>query len=125
MFKKAIVIIGILGLFVSPGYAERPYDKDYVSSDTFTPEESLSILDEGSHFPGEFRSLVEGVCLEHPGYRENEVVHLMISAYQAVQKNKPDITMYGVAKDVRRFSKDELGIDLRTYIAAYVRSQAR
>ncbi len=122
---KRIALIGMLGLFLGaslPGYADSGYR---FIDDLYSPEKRLSVFDRGAHFPEEFKPYVIRVCSEHPGYSRDEVAKFMIAAYQEVQKDKPEITMYQVADDVRRFTRDELGIELMTYLKSYVRSQIR
>lgn len=112
-------------LFCHLGYAEDIVYRYYTPIEYFSPEEYLYVLDEGKHFPNEFKPLLAKVCFDHPQYNKLDVMNSMISAYQAVQKTQPDISMYEVAKGVGRFSDAVLGIALETYVTAYVRSQVR
>ena len=89
----------------------------------YSPEKSLYVLDNGSHSPYEFRPLINDICIDHPQYSKGEVAYLVVSAYKAVQESKPDISMYEVVEDLRRYTEDDLGIDLATLAAAYARSQ--
>ena len=126
MFRK-IITISFLTLFslTYGGYAEDFTLKYYSYTGYLSPEKCLYVLDNGRHFPNEFRPVLNEICLGHPKYNKTEVTNLMISAYQAIQKSQPDITIFEVAKGMRRFSEDILGIDLTTCVAAYVRSQAK
>lgn len=112
-----VLMLGVGGVF---SYAEPGYWVDNIS---YTPEKRLHIVDRGSHYPSEFKKVVTDVCRQHSSYSTSEVADSMILAYQEIQKDQPKITMYEVSEDIRRNSQDELGIDLVTYIVAYVRSQ--
>jgi hypothetical protein len=124
MLRKISLFL-IVGLFILTfsAYSEQFYYSYY--GDGYTPEKGLAAIDQGKHFPNEFKPLVVGICLEHPSYSKNEVASLILSAYLAIQKDKPDITMYEVAEALKRFSQDKLGIDFSTYVIAYVHSQAK
>lgn len=126
MFRiVTIALFLVFFLFGHFGYAEDIVYRYYTPIEYFSPEEYLYVLDEGKHFPNEFEPLLAKVCFDHPRYNKLDVMNSMISAYQAVQKTQPDISMYEVAKGVGRFSDAVLGIALETYVTAYVRSQVR
>ena len=91
----------------------------------FRPEEQLYILDEGKHYPLEFKPIIREVNRRNLRYSSNEVKDVIVSAYQAVKRYKSAISVYEVAKDVDRYTEDDLGIGLPTLTAAYVRSQSR
>jgi len=91
----------------------------------FKSEEYLYILDEGKHYPSEFKPIIKEVNRRNLQYSSDEVKDVIVSAHQVVKKYKPSISVYEVAKDVNRYTEDDLGIDLTTLTSAYVRSQSR
>jgi len=91
----------------------------------FQPEEYLYILDEGKHYPSEFKPIIREVNRRNLQYSPDEVKDVIVSAHQVVKKYKPAVSVYEVAKDVDRYTEDDLGIDLSTLTTAYVRSQSR
>ncbi|MBN3041126.1 MAG: hypothetical protein JW867_08350 [Candidatus Omnitrophica bacterium] len=118
---KLLVLLAFFAIFSSSAVLAE--EITYANPEGYNPEKNLYILDEGSHLPHEFTPVLNEIISYHPNYTKGEVVYLTVSAYRAVQKDNPDVSMYEVTKDVRRFAEDDLGIDLATLTAAYVRSQ--
>jgi hypothetical protein len=87
------------------------------------PEDIMYILDKGNHYPREFKEVLRDIYMNHVDYTTGEVSDLAIAAYDAIEREKPETTIYDTVENLQRYTADELGIDLTTYIAAYVRSQ--
>lgn len=117
---KKIATFLVLGLFLLGFYAQAQQYEVELSA-----EEHMYILDKGDHFPKEFRPVLRDINRNHYNYSKNEVATMIISSYEVIQKENPDVSIYETLKDVERYSEDELGIDLSTYIIAYIRSQLK
>ena len=118
--SKKIATFLVLALFIL-AFSAQAADYDVELS----PEEHMYILDQGDHFPKEFRPVLRDINRNHYNYSSNEVATMVISSYEVIQKENPDVSIYETLKDVERYSEDELGIDLSTYIVAYIRSQVK
>ena len=118
--SKKIATFLVLGLFILVFSAQaQQYEVE------LSPEEHMYILDQGDHFPKEFRPVLRDVNRNHYNYSRDEVATMVISSYEVIQKENPDVSIYDTLKDIERYSEDELGIDLSTYIVAYIRSQVK
>jgi hypothetical protein len=126
MVKKALILCAFSFIsLVGYTHGDYMYSEYYGYKEQFSPEQSLHLLDGAKHLAKEFDPLLTQVSRLHPVYTKSEVSHLMVAAYQTIQKDKPEITMYEVTEGVNRFSEDNLGIGLETLVTSYVLSQTK
>lgn len=114
MFEKIFLGFFILLTALSFAYAEDMKSEDY-----------LCILDEGSHTQREFNTILKKIQSSHPKYTRGEIVSFIALAYGSLKANKPNISVYDVAKGTMVISDDNLGIDLESFVIAYLRSRNR
>jgi len=120
--KIAALLVLAFFLLTHSAYAQQ-YRQDYGVE--LSAEECMYILDKGDHFPKEFKPILKDIYCNHYNYTKDEVAAIVISSYEVIQREKPQTSMYDTLADVQRYSQDELGIDLTTYIVAYIRSQLK
>ena len=124
MLKKIVLLCFLsLILLVQPAYSGCSYILFINYEVGLDPEVKMYILDLANHYPREFHAVLRDVYLNHDDYTKYEIGDFVTTAYETIQRRKDNVSIYNIAKDIQRYTEDELGIDLKTYIAAYVRSQ--
>lgn len=111
--KKMIILIFVLSFIVPfPGETEN-----------FSVFSRLSILDEARHSSREFFEIIKTIRYYNPRYTDENIADMIALSYYKIRGSSPDISIYKVAEGIERFSSDKLGIDLKSRVMAYIKSQ--
>lgn len=95
----------------------------YSQAMALSGEKMLYTLDKENHFPREFSAVLRAIHYYNPYYSVAEIADLITQAYFTIKLNGTDISLYEVADGIRRFSSDELGIDFKEMVHAFINSQ--
>ena len=115
MVKKIVILFLLIGLF----------SINYTPAEEWSPEHTLYTLDDFQHLPSEFLAIVNIIRSYKPNYIRGEIIDFIKTAYYTLRMQGIQISIYEVAEGIRRFSIDNLGIDLKDLVRAYVDSQSR
>ena len=89
-----------------------------------TVAEKLSVIDKSQHSKEQFQTIINILKKHHPDITEDEISGLIYYAYQRLQTDFPDISLYDVASGILESSKILVGqkITLREIVALYIAS---
>ena len=96
----------------------------YAQSESIPYEYGLSFEDSFEHSPKEFLLAIREIQYYKPNYSREEIAEMVMLTYRYVHKQGRRVSVYEVAQGIKRFSKDKLGIDLKTLAMAYAFSQS-
>jgi hypothetical protein len=95
----------------------------YAESNAISDEYILSCYDKFEHTPKEFLSILSEIQYYKPNYSKEEIGEILMLTWRYVRRHGVHISVYETSQGVKRFSKDKLGIDLKTLAASYGFSQ--
>lgn len=116
---KMIIRISALLFFMFFIASVSGYNRDDIT------EYKFYVLSDFKYNFSDFKENITDIRRCHPQYSVKDILETIIIAYNKIKEKRSDVDIKEVVEGIERFADDNLGIDFKDLVSAYIKSQIK